>query len=302
MAGSILQVVAMPRPVDFGGGPWTDAWQRLRHGRVAVLCLGVIGILLVLALAAPLLSRYESGDIDWNNFAAAPSLAGGHWFGTDAIGRDLFVRVLSGLRVSLLIAALATLVSVAIGVCWGAFAGYAGGRIDAAMMRIVDVLYSLPYAFFVIALTALFGSSLMLLCIAIGAVSWLTMARIVRGQTLSLRHREFVDAAVISGVATRRILSRHIVPNIIGPIVAYATLLVPQIILLESLMAFLGLGIQEPLSSLGRLIAEGALAMETAPWLLMIPATILVLLLAALSILGDELRDILDPNAMAKRA
>lgn len=284
-------------PTDFAAGPWAEALQRLRHDRIVKLCFGVIGVLLLLALAAPLLGRHGPGDVDWDNFAAAPSLGSGHWFGTDTLGRDLFVRVLSGLRVSLLVAALATLVSITVGISWGAIAGYAGGRIDAAMMRVVDVLYSLPYTFFVIVLTALFGSSLTLLCFAIGAVGWLTMARIVRGQAMSLREREFVEAAVVAGVPMRRILSRHIVPNTIGPIVAYGTLLVPQIILCESLLAFLGLGVQEPHASLGRLIAAGALEMETAPWVLVIPATFLVLLLAALSILGDALRDSLDQNS-----
>jgi oligopeptide transport system permease protein len=206
------------------------------------------------------------------------------------------VRTLHGTRISIAIALLATTVSVVIGVAWGAVAGYAGGRLDALMMRIVDALYSLPFIFFVIVLTVLFGRSVVLLFIAIGAVGWLTMARIVRGQTLSLRHREFIEAAVVSGASTRHILARHVVPNVLGTVIVYASLIIPQMILFESFLSFLGLGVQEPLASLGSLVAQGATEMESASWMLIVPAAALVILLACFNFLGDGLRDALDPR------
>jgi len=257
-------------------------------------------VLLVLAsLLAPLASRYAIDQVDWtlSPLASPPSVGNGHWFGTDSNGRDLFVRVWSGTQVSLLVALLATLVSLAIGVAWGATAGYLGGRVDEWMMRFVDVLYALPYMFFVIILTVVFGRSLLLIFLAIGAVGWLTMARIVRGQAMALRQREFVAAAITLGLPTHRIIARHIVPNVLGTVVVYATLTVPQVILFESFLSFLGLGVQEPLTSLGRLVAEGALEMETAPWQLLVPSAVLALLLLCLNFLGDGLRDALDPRA-----
>jgi oligopeptide transport system permease protein len=256
-------------------------------------------VLLVLAsLLAPLASRHAIDQVDWtlSPLASPPSLANGHWFGTDSNGRDLFVRVWSGTQVSLLVAVLATLVSLAIGVAWGATAGYLGGRVDDWMMRFVDVLYALPYMFFVIILTVVFGRSLWLIFLAIGAVGWLTMARIVRGQAMALRQREFVAAAITLGLPAHRIIARHIVPNVLGTVVVYATLTVPQVILFESFLSFLGLGVQEPLTSLGRLVAEGALEMETAPWQLLVPSAVLALLLLCLNFLGDGLRDALDPR------
>jgi oligopeptide transport system permease protein len=255
-----------------------------------------IVLLIIAALVGPWLSPWQPDQVDWslNPLAAPPSLASAHWFGTDGNGRDLFVRVWHGTRVSLLVALLATAVSVVIGVAWGATAGYLGGRTDGWMMRVVDVLYALPYMFFVIILTVVFGRSLWLMFLAIGAVGWLTMARIVRGQALALRRREFVTAAVTLGLPAHRIISRHIVPNVLGTVIVYATLTVPQVILFESFLSFLGLGVQEPLTSLGRLVAEGALEMETAPWQLLVPASVLALLLLALNFLGDGLRDSLD--------
>ena len=205
-----------------------------------------------------------------------PQLEASHWLGTDRLGRDLFARGMQALRISLALGVLATLVSVCIGVAWGATAGYLGGRIDAAMMRFVDIVYALPYVFIVIILSTLFPrGSLAALFIAIGAVGWLTMARIVRGQTLSLRQREFVDAAIAGGVRTPAILWRHIVPNVIGTVIAYATLTIPQVILFESFLSFLGLGVQEPFASLGSLINEGAQEMESSPWMLLVPAVLL---------------------------
>lgn len=280
------------------GGLWADALRRLRGNRAALGGAAVIGLLVLAALAGPALSPYAVDHVDWNlsPLASPPSLDDGHWFGTDSNGRDLFARVWSGTRVSLLVALLATAVSVLIGVAWGATAGYLGGRVDAWMMRAVDVLYALPYMFFVIILTVVFGRSLWLIFLAIGAVGWLTMARIVRGQALALRERGFVTAAVALGLPAHRIIARHIVPNVLGTVVVYATLTVPQVILFESFLSFLGLGVQEPLTSLGRLVAEGALEMETAPWQLLVPSAVLATLLLALNFLGDGLRDALDPR------
>ena len=279
-------------------GLWTDAWSRLRRRRAAWAAALMLLALVLAALAGPSLSRYGIDQVDWMQatLASPPSLDTGHWFGTDANGRDLFVRTWIGTRVSLLVAVLATLVSVAVGVAWGATAGYLGGRVDDWMMRFVDVLYALPYMFFVIILTVVFGRSLVLIFLAIGAVGWLTMARIVRGQSLALRQREFVEAAIALGLPARTIIARHIVPNVLGTVIVYATLTVPQVILFESFLSFLGLGVQEPLTSLGRLVAEGALEMETSPWLLLIPSTVLGTILLCLNFLGDGLRDALDPR------
>jgi oligopeptide transport system permease protein len=292
MAGSI-RASAMTE-----GALWGEARRRLRGNRAAVGAAAFIAVLVLVALLGPLASPYAVDQVDWtlSPLASPPSIANGHWFGTDSNGRDLFVRVWTGTQVSLLVALLATAVSVVIGVAWGATAGYLGGRVDGWMMRVVDVLYALPYMFFVIILTVVFGRSLWLIFLAIGAVGWLTMARIVRGQALALRQREFVLAAVALGLPTRRIIARHIVPNVLGTVIVYATLTVPQVILFESFLSFLGLGVQEPLTSLGRLVAEGALEMETAPWQLLVPATVLALLLLALNFVGDGLRDALDPR------
>jgi oligopeptide transport system permease protein len=258
--------------------------------------LVVLSLLVIAAVAGPLLVDYREDEIDWENMAIPPFTTDGHWLGTDRLGRDLLVRTLHGLRVSLAIALAATLVSLVIGVAWGAIAGYLRGRADALMMRFVDVLYALPQVFFVIILTVVFGRGPLTLLVAIGAFGWLTMARIVRGQALALREREFVEAAVVGGSGTLRIVARHIVPNLLGPVIIYATLTVPQVILVESFLSFLGIGIQEPLASLGNLIADGAAEMETAPWMLAVPAGCLVLVVFCFNFLGDGLRDALDPR------
>jgi len=257
--------------------------------------LVVLGLLTALALIAPWITPYSHDFLDWQHLASPPTLADSHWFGTDRLGRDLFARGMQAMRVSLLIGVLGALVSVCIGVAWGATAGYLGGRVDAAMMRFVDIVYALPYVFIVIILSTLFPrGSIAALFIAIGAVGWLTMARIVRGQTLSLRRREFIDAAIASGVRTPQILWRHIVPNVAGPVIAYATLTIPQMILFESFLSFLGLGVQEPFASLGSLINEGAQEMESSAWMLLVPATLLTVLLVAFNLLGDGLRATLE--------
>jgi oligopeptide transport system permease protein len=280
------------------GGLWTDAWRRLRRNRAAVTGAMLIALLLLASLVGPIVGPYALDHVDWSlsPLASPPSFTTGHWFGTDANGRDLFARVWAGTRVSLTVALLATAVSVVIGVAWGATAGYLGGRVDGWMMRAVDVLYALPYMFFVIILTVVFGRSLWLIFLAIGAVGWLTMARIVRGQAIALKRREFVEAAITLGLPAHRIIARHVVPNVLGTVVVYATLTVPQVILFESFLSFLGLGVQEPLTSLGRLVADGALEMETAPWQLLVPSTVLAALLLSLNFVGDGLRDALDPR------
>lgn len=281
-----------------GDGLWSGAWRRLRSNRAAVLAAALLAVVVVAAVLGPWVSPHDMENVDWSlsPLASPPSLANGHWFGTDANGRDLFVRVWAGTRVSLLVALLASVVSLVIGVAWGATAGYLRGRVDEWMMRLVDILYALPYMFFVIVLTVVFGRSLWLIFVAIGAVGWLTMARIVRGQALELRSRGFVDAAIALGLPAHRIIARHIVPNLLGTVAVYATLTVPQLILFESFLSFLGLGVQEPLTSLGRLVAEGALAMERAPWQLLFPCAVLASILFTLNFLGDGLRDALDPR------
>ncbi len=278
-------------------GLWSDAWLRLRANRVVLVALALIALVAIIAICGPAVSPYADDTLDWQHLAAPPGFGASHWFGTDRLGRDLFVRTLHGVRLSLVISLLASSVSLAIGVSWGAIAGYVGGRTDGWMMRFVDVLYSLPYLFIVIILTTVFErGSLTVLLVAIGAVGWLTTARIVRGQTLTLKRREFIDAARAAGLGTPGILARHIVPNLIGPVVIYATLTIPQMITFESFLSFLGLGVQEPLASLGSLINDGAQEMQSAPWMLLVPAFFLVTLLVCFNLVGDGLRDALDPR------
>lgn len=277
-------------------GSESRLWRRLRQSRSAQLGAALLLAILLAAVLGPLASRYAYDQLDWQHIAVPP-LAGAHWLGTDRLGRDLAVRMLYGARLSLVIGFTATVVSVVIGVAWGAAAGFAGGRIDGSMMRIVDGLNSLPYLLLVIALTTLFGrGNPYVLFAAIGAVGWITMARIVRGQALSLERSTFIEAAVASGASAPRIVVRHVIPNLAGPVIVYAALTVPQMILFESFLSFLGLGIQEPLASLGSLIRDGAAQMGSAPWLLAGPAGLLALLLLGLNLLGDALRDALDPR------
>ena len=284
--------------LGLGPPPARSAARRLRENRAAVAAAGVLAVLAVLAAFGPWLSPYSYDALDWRHLAVAPGFTASHWLGTDPLGRDLYVRTLYGLRLSLLIGVLATAVSVGIGVAWGAIAGYAGGRTDSWMMRTVDVLYALPYLFVVIILATVFGrGNIAMLFLAIGAVGWLTMARVVRGQTLSLKRREFIEAARATGLGTPAILLRHIVPNLAGTVAVYATLTIPELITFESFLSFLGLGVQEPRASLGSLISEGARQMLTAPWMLLVPAGLLVILLLCFNILGDGLRDAFDPAA-----
>ncbi|MDE0355094.1 MAG: ABC transporter permease subunit [Deltaproteobacteria bacterium] len=276
--------------------PWRDAAAQLRRNRGAMAGLVTLGVLAVLATAVPMLSPYAIDEIFWDAIGTGPSLAGGHLFGTDANGRDLFLRTLYAGRISLAVGLAASVVSVLVGVAWGTVSGYFGGFTDSAMMRFVDVLYALPFMFFVILLMVYFGRHVVLIFVAIGMVEWLDMARIVRGQTLSIKRREFVEAARAMGAPSTWIVLRHVIPNVLGPVVVFATLTVPRAILFESFLSFLGLGIQEPMTSWGVLISEGATQMETQPWALVFPATFLATTLFSLNFLGDGLRDALDPR------
>lgn len=273
-----------------------DALRRLARNKAAVVAIAVLLCLILAAFIGPYLIPFDYEEPDWEAFRMAPDFASGHYFGTDPNGRDLLARVLYGTRVSLAVAATATLVSVVIGVLYGAISGYIGGRLDAIMMRFVDIMYALPYILFVILLMVIFGRNVYLLFAAIGALEWLTMARIVRGQTLSIKQREFIEAARASGQRPFKIILKHVIPNLIGPVVIFAALTVPEIIATESFLSYLGFGVQEPLTSLGTLIAEGTDAMESMPWLLIFPACFLVALLMSLLFIGDGLRDAFDPK------
>jgi oligopeptide transport system permease protein len=278
-----------------GRSLWDDARRRLLRNPGAVAGMVTLAVLVVAAVAGPHLLPFRYDEVNKSDVWLAP-LTAGHLIGTDALGRDLLARLLMGLRVSLAIGLVATLVSLVIGVAWGAVAGFVGGRLDEAMMRIVDVLYSLPFIFFVILLMVTFGSNIVLIFVAIGAVEWLTMSRIVRGQTLTLKHKEFVEAARAAGLSQSAIIGRHIVPNLLGPVVVYVTLTIPAVILAESFLSFLGLGVQPPSASLGTLIAHGAQDMELAPWLLVFPSLVMVVTLMSFNFIGDGLRDAIDPK------
>ena len=293
--GSRTGAAAMESASVKGRSLWDDARRRLFRNKAAVASLITLGLLVVAAIIGPHLTPYAYDQVNKNDVWVGP-LSGAHLIGTDSLGRDLLARLFMGLRVSLAVGVVATFVSLIIGVTWGAVAGYLGGRIDELMMRIVDVLYSLPFIFFVILLMVTFGRNFILMFVAIGAVEWLTMARIVRGQALSLKQKEFVEAARAAGVSSGGIVARHIVPNLLGPVVVYVTLTIPAVILAESFLSFLGLGVQEPLTSLGTLISRGAQDMELAPWLLIFPSITMVVTLMCFNFIGDGLRDAIDPK------
>ncbi|MFD1190831.1 ABC transporter permease [Phenylobacterium conjunctum] len=278
-----------------GRSLWDDALRRLTRNRAAVAGMVLLGLLFVLAAVGPYLTPFRYDAVNKAD-VWAPPLTAGHLLGADALGRDLLARLLMGLRVSLAIGFVATSVSLLIGVAWGAVAGFVGGAVDEVMMRVVDVLYSLPFIFFVILLTVTFGSNIFLIFVAIGAVEWLTMSRIVRGQTLTLKNKEFVEAARAAGLTQGAIIARHIVPNLLGPVVVYVTLTIPAVILAESFLSFLGLGVQPPMASLGTLIAGGAQDMELAWWLLVFPSVTMVVTLMCFNFIGDGLRDAIDPK------
>jgi oligopeptide transport system permease protein len=278
-----------------GTSLWADAWIRLKKNKMAIASLYVLLALITLCVLTPWISPYSYEEQNLNLGAIPPSIA--HWFGTDVFGRDLLTRILYGGRVSLAVGFIATSVALIIGVLWGTISGYLGGRIDMVMMRIVDILYALPFIIFIILLMVVFGRSMLLLFMAIGAVEWLTMARIVRGQVLGIRRQEYIEAALSMGLSTPTILRRHVIPNTLGPVIVYATLTIPQVMLLEAFLSFLGLGIQPPQSSWGLLISYGAETMEDYPWMLIFPGLALSTTLFSLNFLGDGLRDALDPKA-----
>jgi oligopeptide transport system permease protein len=296
MSSSTIQsVVPAPEPVETGSSLWRDAWHRLQQNKLAVIGGSVLIVLALCCIAGPwfLHATYQEQDLDLG--ASAPGAA--HWLGTDTLGRDLLVRLLYGGRISLGVGLCATLVALTIGVAYGAIAGYAGGKIDAVMMRLVDIIYALPFTIFVILLMVFFGRNIILLFVAIGAVEWLTMARIVRGQVMALKKMEFIEAARSLGLGNRRIIFRHMLPNVLGPIIVYTTLTIPAVMLLEAFLSFLGLGVQPPMSSWGTLIKDGAEKMEEFPWLLEYPGLVFSLTLFSLNFLGDGLRDALDVRA-----
>jgi len=279
-----------------GRSPWQDARARFLRNKAAVVSLALLVLITLACIIGPWLSPNAFDSTDWNATGTPPTLANWHLFGTDDTGRDLLVRCLVGGRVSLMIGALATLTSVTLGIVWGAIAGFVGGRVDNAMMRVVDMMYAIPYLLIAILMVTLLGREFYLVVITITIFSWMDMARVVRGQTLSIRSKEYVEAARAIGVPTRRIIARHVVPNLLGIVAIYTTVTVPAVILTESVLSFLGLGVQEPMTSWGVLIQDGVGVMESAPWILLFPAALLSITLYCINFVGDGLRDALDPK------
>lgn len=277
-------------------GPLATAAARFVRNRAAFAGFVVLLLIVIACVAGPWLLPNNPIDSDWSAISLPPTLQNMHWFGTDELGRDLLARTLQGGRVSLEVGLLGTLVSGLIGVAYGATAGYLGGRVDAVMMRIVDMMYAIPYMLIAILMMTMFGRAFYLVVLTISAFSWLDMARVVRGQTLSLRSREFIDAARAIGVSSRSIIARHIVPNLFGVVVVYSSVTVPNIVLTESVLSFLGLGVQEPMTSWGVLIQDGAQKLDSMPWLLLCPAVMLCITLYSVNFVGDGLRDAFDPK------
>ena len=286
------EVISDIDQAEQGTSLWKDAWIRLRRNKLAVCGLVILVLFIVIALLTPWIAPYSYQAQNLELGASPPTAA--HWLGTDIFGRDLMTQIMYGGRISLAVGFVATAVALLIGVTWGAIAGYVGGRADAVMMRLVDILYALPFMIFIVLLTVVFGRNMLLLFLAIGAVEWLTMARIMRGQVQSLRQQEFVEAAISLGLSPATLIRRHLVPNALGPIIVYTTLTIPNVMLLEAFLSFLGLGIQPPQTSWGLLISYGAETMEEYPWLLIFPGIALTLTLFSLNFLGDGLRDALD--------
>lgn len=279
-----------------GRSPWAAARARFVRNKAAMVSLVLLAFITLACIVGPWLLPNAFDSTDWQAMSQAPTWQGAHWFGTDESGRDLLVRTLMGGRISLMVGMLATLASVCVGIAWGATAGFIGGRTDALMMRVVDMMYAVPYLLIAILMVTLLGREFYLVVLTITVFSWMDMARVVRGQTLSLRSREFVEAARAMGVPTRRIIFQHIVPNLMGVVVIYTTVTVPGVILTESVLSFLGLGIQEPMTSWGVLIHDGAAVMEVSPWILLFPSALLSATLYCFNYIGDGLRDALDPK------
>ncbi len=279
-----------------GHSLWSAARVRFMRNRAAVFSLVLLGLITLACVIGPAVLPNAFDSADWDAMSMSPTLNNMHWFGTDESGRDLLVRCLVGGRISLMVGLMATLTSVSLGIAWGATAGFIGGMVDAVMMRIVDMMYAVPYLLIAILMVTLLGRAFYLVVITITVFSWMDMARVVRGQTLSLRSKEFVEAARAIGVPTRRIIFQHIVPNLLGIVVIYTTVTVPGVILTESVLSFLGLGIQEPMTSWGVLIHDGAQVMEISPWILIFPGLMLSAALYCFNYIGDGLRDALDPK------
>ncbi len=279
-----------------GRSLWSDARRRFLRNRAAVVSLGLLTLIALACVVGPWLLPHAFDSADWDAMSLGPTLKNSHFWGTDEAGRDLLVRCLIGGRISLTVGLLATLASVSLGIVWGATAGFLGGKVDALMMRIVDMMYAIPYLLIAILLVTILGREFYLVVLTITVFSWMDMARVVRGQTLSLRSMEYVEAARAMGVSTRRIIFAHIVPNLLGVVVIYTTITVPGVILTESVLSFLGLGIQEPMTSWGVLIQDGAKVMEVSPWILLFPAGLLSTTLYCFNFIGDGMRDALDPK------
>ncbi|QUM79434.1 MULTISPECIES: oligopeptide ABC transporter permease OppC [unclassified Moritella] len=277
-----------------GRSLWQDARIRFMRNKAAMISLCILFLITLSVIFVPMLSQYAFDDTDWYALHQAPSAE--HWFGTDSLGRDLLVRTFIGGRISMMVGVMGAFVAVLIGTLYGAASGFIGGTTDRVMMRILEILYAIPFMFLVIVLVTFFGRDIILIFVAIGAIAWLDMARIVRGQTLSLRNKEFIEAARVCGVSQWGIITRHIVPNVLGIVAVYSTLLIPSMILTESFLSFLGLGVQEPMTSWGALLQEGAQTMEIAIWQLAFPAAFMVLTLFCFNYVGDGLRDALDPK------
>lgn len=301
MTDATIGTLPAAKPIK-GRSLWQDAWRRLRGNKAAIASTAMLAIIAIACLVGPYLLPWGLDEVDYTAFTAPPSFAASpdgtppHYFGTEANARDLLVRTLYGGQISLMVGIVGTFVSLVIGVAYGATSGFLGGRVDSMMMRVVDVLYSLPFMFFVILLMVFFGRHIFLIFVAIGAVNWLDMARIVRGQTLSIKRKEYIEAAHACGVSSWGIIRKHVIPNTLGPVIVYMSLTVPQVILLESFLSFLGLGVQEPMTSWGVLISEGARSMTIAWWMLVFPAVFLAVTLFCLNFIGDGLRDALDPR------
>ena len=294
---SLVQALAGAAEAAVAGrSPWMDARARFLRNRAAVVSVCILSFVVLCCVFGPMLLPHAYDSADWDAMSLPPTWKNTHWFGTDESGRDLLVRSLIGGRVSLLVGLMATLSSVALGIAWGASAGFIGGRVDAFMMRVVDMMYAVPYLLIAILMVTILGRAFYLVVITITIFSWMDMARVVRGQTLSLRSKEFIEAARAVGVPVRRIIFQHIVPNLLGVVVIYTTVTVPGVILTESVLSFLGLGIQEPMTSWGVLIHDGTGVMEISPWMLLFPAAFLSITLYCFNYIGDGLRDALDPK------